>query len=228
MKWQEYQDAVGELYNQMNDFGIVKKNIIIPDKVTGQPRQVDVWWEMQLGDHTFKILIDAKRRKEKIDVKDVEEILMLADAVNADKAIIVTNNDWTEPAEKKANHVGLDLRILTIDEATDLIVDDKWFMCKVCKEDCVVLDNDGFLEIDGLVNWWLGGTCRTCNTVYVNCQGCGGKAIINDEITWKCNCHLEWGVFENRIFVEQIEEEDDESKEIPFKDENQLEIEFPE
>lgn len=229
MNWQEYQDAVGELYIQMNEFGIVKKNITIPDKVTGQPRQVDVWWELNLGGHIFKILIDAKKRKDKIDVKDIEEIIMLAESVNADKAIIVTNSEWTEPAERKAIHTGLDLRMFTIDEATDLIVEDKWLMCQVCMEDCVVLDNDGFLPIGGIINWWLGGTCGTCKSVYVNCQGCGGKAIINNEATWICNCSLEWSVFENQIFVESTDEEvEKDSRDIPYKDENQLEIEFPE
>ncbi|MBK8109938.1 MAG: hypothetical protein IPK46_06180 [Saprospiraceae bacterium] len=85
MNWQEYQEAVGILCEQMAEFGVVSKNITIPDKVTGQPRQIDVWWEMRLENHTFKILIDAKKRKDKIDVKDVEEIIMLAQAVKLTK-----------------------------------------------------------------------------------------------------------------------------------------------
>jgi len=192
MRWQEYQDAVGELYEQMNEFGIVKKNITIPDKVTGQARQVDVWWEMNLGSHTFKILIDAKKRKEKIDVKDVEEILMLSDAVNADKAIIVTNNEWTKPAETKANHVGLDLRILTIDEATDLVVPEKWQMCSECEEDCIVMDEDGITEYQGLYLWWIGGKCRSCNSLLINCQDCGLLGISNEKDLWKCYCGHTW------------------------------------
>ncbi|MDP1816516.1 MAG: restriction endonuclease [Leadbetterella sp.] len=227
MKWQEYQEAVGQLYEQMNDFGIVKKNITIPDKVTGQARQVDVWWEMSIGGHIFKILIDAKKRNAKIDVKDVEEILMLAESVNADKAIIVTNQKWTEPAERKANHTGLDLRILSIDEATDLIIEDKWLMCQVCQEDCVVLDNDGFVMIDNIINWWLGGTCRECKSIYINCQSCGGKGIVSGNNIWTCNCPLDWSSIEGRVVVgESIQSF--EFDELPFKNENQLEIEFPE
>ncbi len=48
MKWQEYQDAVGQLYAQMEKIGEIKKNITIPDRVTGHPRQIDVWWEISL------------------------------------------------------------------------------------------------------------------------------------------------------------------------------------
>lgn len=229
MKWQEYQEAVGQLYEQMNEFGIVKKNITIADKMTGQARQIDVWWEMNVGGHTFKILIDAKKRKGKLDVKDVEEILMLAESVNADKAIIVTNRGWTEPAEIKANHIGLDLRILSIDEATNLIIEDKWLMCQVCQEDCVVLDNDGFVIVNGLLNWWLGGTCRECKSVYINCQDCGGKAILNENKIWTCNCPLDWSSVGGRIVVKEshflMDEDENENS---FSDPNQLEIEFPE
>ncbi|GAB3514231.1 restriction endonuclease [Emticicia fontis] len=193
MKWQEYQEAVAVLYEQMAEFGVVYKNLTIPDKVTGQARQIDVWWEMQLENHTFKILIDAKKRSAKVDVKDVEEIMMLANAVNADKAIIVTNNDWTKPAELSAKFNRLDLKILTFDEATDLIVEDKWLMCQVCKEDCVLLDDDGFFEFNGLINWWLGGKCRSCQSIYIHCQGCGDRGIINTKAEeWQCSCPYVW------------------------------------
>lgn len=192
MKWQEYQEAVGRFFEAINTRGTVKKNITIPDKITGHPRQVDVWWEANLDGLTIKILIDAKKRASKIDVKDVEEIIMLAKAVKADKPIIVTNNEWTKPAEEYAKFEGLDLRIFTIDEATDYVVEDKWKMCKMCKDDCLILDQDGFFEIDGLINWWLAGTCRSCKAIYVNCQACGDKNYILDSKQWKCNCNLLW------------------------------------
>jgi hypothetical protein len=226
MNWQEYQEAVGKLYEQMEGLGNVYKNITIPDKVTGQPRQIDVWWEMPLGDHTIKILVDAKKRKDKVDVKDVEEVMMLAKAVNADKAIIVTNGEWTKPAEVCAKFNSLDLRLLTYDEATDLIIDDKWFMCLICKEDCVVLDNNGFFEINGLINWWLGGTCRNCNSVYIHCQDCGNKGIINDHTDWECECPYLWKSENGVISVYTIGDEDLNKSNVV--DHLQLKIDFKE
>jgi hypothetical protein len=209
MTWQEYQEAVGTLYEEMGTFGVVKKNITIPDRVTGQPRQVDVWWEMEVGDHIFKVLIDAKKRNGKIDVKDVEEIVALARAVNADKAIIVTNGDWTSPAEVYANFEGLDLRLFTIDEATDLIVEDKWKMCTVCNEDCVLMNNTGFFEIAGAINWWLGGNCRGCKTMYIHCQDCGQKGVIPLENSWQCLCPLLWSNKSGQLEVYQISDVDE-------------------
>lgn len=190
MKWQEYQKAVGVFYEQMSEMGNVLYNITRPDKITGQARQIDVWWEIKLEGHILNLLIDAKMRSSKIDVKDVEEILALAQAVNADKAIIVTNSDWTEPAKKFADFSRLDLMLLTLDEATDLVVPEKWKMCRICNKDCIIMDKDGWFEIDGKINWYLGGTCRSCNGVYVHCQDCGNKDFFTD--TWTCQCPLLW------------------------------------
>lgn len=192
MRWQEYQEAVGILYEQMSGLGKVKKNITISDKITGQPRQIDVWWEIQVGEHIIKILIEAKMRTSKLDIKDIEEIIALAKAVKADKAIIVTNNKWTQPAKIFADHEGLDLLIFTIEEATDLIVEGKWLMCYDCEKDCVVMDSDGAIEIEGVINWWLGGKCRNCKTLHVICQSCGAAGIAKVNNSWICGCNFEW------------------------------------
>lgn len=227
MTWQEYQEAVGILYEQMAEIGAVSKNIMIPDKVTGQNRQIDVWWEIPLGNHTFKVLVDAKKRNSKVDVKDVEEIEMLANAVSADKAIIVTNSEWTEPAKTRADFSGLDLRILTIDEATGLVVEDKWLLCPNCEEDCVILDETGFIQMDdGLINWWLGGKCRECKTLVIHCQDCGHRDKILPHESWVCFCPLRWTNEEEGISIENVEISDDENEDL-HDDPNQLKFEFP-
>ncbi|OLP18736.1 hypothetical protein BST81_09145 [Leptolyngbya sp. 'hensonii'] len=125
MNWQEYQDAVGELYAQMDNIGNVRKNITLPDKITGQARQIDVWLEYELKGHTISILIDAKYRKEKLDVKDVEEVFALANAVGADKSVIVALSGWTEPAQIKAESIGMDLKLWTLDQALNATVPNK-------------------------------------------------------------------------------------------------------
>ena len=83
MTWQEYQDAVGELYENLDELGTVRRAFTIPDKITGQPRQIDVLVEIEAYEHTLRLVVDAKFRSEKINVKDVEEVLALAEAVNA-------------------------------------------------------------------------------------------------------------------------------------------------
>jgi hypothetical protein len=193
MDWQEYQEAVGKLYTRLESMGTIQKNIYRPDKITGQKRQIDVWWEVNLGDHQINVLVDAKLKSRSIDIHDVDRVAALANAVNANKAIIVTNNGWTQPAKKKAEFIGMDVRILSIEEALDLVIPNKWMMCYECDE-CVVMDMDGilYLEKDELFFDWYAGRCRECKNLYLYCPQCGSRTIIEDSDPWKCNCAHTW------------------------------------
>ncbi|WP_186331471.1 restriction endonuclease [Paenibacillus xylanexedens] len=201
MKWQEYQNAVGELYNQMDQIGEIKKNITIPDKITGQPRQVDVYWEINGKNHRIGILIDAKLRKSKLDVKDVEEVFALADSVKANKAIIVTNTGLTEPARKKAEFIGMDIKIFSIEEALETIVEDYWQLCPSCENDCIIMDSGSSFMIDGLIFWSIGGRCRTCKTAISWCQECGHYETIEINKHIECTCGHKWGNDENGLWL---------------------------
>jgi hypothetical protein len=125
MEWQEYQEAVAILYEQAEGIGVVYRNVLLPDKVTGQMRQIDVLIELEAKGHQISILVDAKFRKDKFDVKDIEYVLALAEAGNAIKSVIVAANGWTGPSETKAEFCNMDLLLLSIDEALDLVVEDK-------------------------------------------------------------------------------------------------------
>jgi hypothetical protein len=63
MEWQEYQEAVAILYEQAEGIGVVCRNVLLPDKVTGQMRQIDVLIELEANGHQISILVDAKFRK---------------------------------------------------------------------------------------------------------------------------------------------------------------------
>jgi len=81
---------------------------------------------MEAYGQTLRIVVDAKFYSTKIDVKDVEEVLALADAVKANQVIIVPANGWTEPSGKKAAFHGCALCLFTLEEALDILVPDKW------------------------------------------------------------------------------------------------------
>jgi hypothetical protein len=190
--WQEYQDAVGQFYESAEGLGTVRKNIRIPDKVTGQPRQVDALIEIEAKGHLLSVLIDAKFHKEKLDVKSVEEVASLAAAVSADKAVIVCANDWTEPAEKLAAFSSIDLKLWTMEDAVELIDPNKWQICPHCENDCIIMDQEGSLIIDSLVFWWLAGQCRECKSGLAWCQECGQQMLVDAETRVECYCGHMW------------------------------------
>ena len=203
MTWQEYQDAVGEFYIRVEKIGIVKKNISIPDKLTGQKRQIDVWCEIHIGDHLINVLIDAKLRSNPIDVTVVDGVASLAESVKAHKAIIITNEGWTEPAKRKAEFIGMDIKILSIEEALGLVVPNKWIMCYDCNDECVVMDWDGVLyqkKIELFFTWYA-GRCRKCKNLYLYCPACGNKTIIEDTDPWKCHCGHTWKTKKDQLFI---------------------------
>jgi hypothetical protein len=121
MQWQEYQEAVACLYDVIDGLGRVRRNVYLPDRVTGQRRQIDILVELEAKGHVMRIVVDAKFRAVRLDVKDVEEVIALAEAVGANKAVIVASNGWSRPAATRAMFSGLDLRLLTLGEAMALI-----------------------------------------------------------------------------------------------------------
>lgn len=194
MTWQEYQEAVAILYEEAEGLGEVKRNLMIPDRVTGQNRQVDALLEIETKGHSLKVLIDAKFHADPIDVKEVESVAALADAVGACKSIVVALNGWTEPAMRKSNHLGCDLRILALGDALDLLVPDMWMVCPSCIKDCVVMDQHSMMPLttSGTIHWWMGGSCRECRYAIAWCQDCGVRYHMKEGEEIKCHCGYQW------------------------------------
>ncbi len=208
MNWQEYQEAVALLYEQAEGFGNVVRNVMVPDKITGQSRQIDVLIEIEAKGHSMKLVVDAKFHVTPIDVREVESVMALAEAVGANKAVIVAANGWTNPAKTKADHAGCDLELLSMEEALDLVVPDKWKMCPACEDDCIVLDQDGATTLaNGVVLWWLAGQCRVCKCARIHCQGCGLKAYIECRDSWVCECGHRWLSIDDCVAIEFFKEE---------------------
>ena len=208
MKWQEYQEAVAVLYEQLDGFGTVHRNVYLPDLVTGQRRQVDVMIEMTERGHSLRMLIDAKFYSTPLDVKGIEEVAALSQAVGAHKTIIVAANGFTSPAKAKARFIQCDLMTLSVEEALDIIIPDKWKMCPVCSADCIVLDQDGMTQFDnGSIFWWLAGQCRGCKCGRVHCQDCGQKMYIEIGKSLVCGCGHEWHATDEGIAIEFFKEE---------------------
>lgn len=209
MTWQEYQEAVALLYEQAEGLGDVRRDVRIPDKVTGQPRQIDVLIELSAKGHSVNIVVDAKFRSEKIDVKDVEEVVALADAVNACKAIVVCTNGWTAPAERKAAHVNLDLRLLDLDEALDLLEPDKWCLCPACQKDCIIYETGFLNDLDEPFSVVVTGQCRECRHSLAWCWDCGTELWLNTGETAECYCGHEWIAEFEEILVRRSQAADE-------------------
>lgn len=207
MKWQEYQDAVAILYEQLEGFGDVQRNVYIPDKITGQPRQIDVLIRIHERGHSLKIVVDAKFHATKLNVKDIEEVIALANAVGGSKVVIVALSGWTAPAKRKAEHCEVDLRVLSLEDALALLVPAKWAMCPECRRDCIVLDHDGACDYDGAWLWWLAGQCRECKYAFAWCQDCGDTVGVPLNQGSVCHCGHIWRSVPDGMTVQFVHQE---------------------
>ena len=193
MKWQEYQDAVANFYSEAEGLGDVQMNITLPDKVTGQPRQIDCLITADIKGHKFKMIVDAKRYKEKVNINQVDGVHALAEAVGVDKAIIVCANGWTEPAAKEARFLNMEIWLWPIEKARGFMDPGKWMLCPVCNSGLVIMDNSGFnVSREGIISWWLAGQCKACEGGVAWCQDCGEQFSLTYGKTLCCGCRHMW------------------------------------
>lgn len=82
-----------------------------------------------------------------------------------------------------------------------------------------------FFEIDGKVHWWLGGTCRSCGSLHIHCQGCGNKGIATSEIDYVCNCPYLWKSNNGSLEIYEYHSENGDD-DYEFIDPNQLKFDF--
>ena len=102
MTWQEYQEAVSVLYEQIEGVGAVFRDQRIPDRITGQPRQIDTLLTLEAKGHKISIVIDAKFHAEPIEREDLLKKSRLWQAQLARASLLSSpSNGWTEPAESR-------------------------------------------------------------------------------------------------------------------------------
>lgn len=85
-------------------------------KFSKTQRQIDLLIEEEVVDFSFRIVIDAKYRNKKIDVKDVEEFLGLVRDVGAHKGMMISTEGYTEAATQRACSDELILDVLNFKE----------------------------------------------------------------------------------------------------------------
>jgi restriction endonuclease len=101
--WKEYEQEIETYFRAEYPSARITANAKIPGKFSRIDRQIDLLIEEQACDFEFRIVIDAKYRNRKADVKDVEEFLGLARDVGAHKAVMISTEGYTEAAVQRAH-----------------------------------------------------------------------------------------------------------------------------
>jgi hypothetical protein len=208
--WEIYERMIARLIaDQFATDLCVSPNARIVGKISGRSRQIDVLIEARHDtDNTRRIVVDAKKRKRKIDVKDVEALLGLMNDVSATHGYLVSPAGHTKAAERRAQ-MAVSIRIIPVDRLANFDPS-TWPKCKGprCKHGRVFWD--GYPELSLVLQPLTAngerkpvldrflhyvGKCDRCGLFHVWCNRCDEILVIphrdNDE-GHQCRCKPPW------------------------------------
>lgn len=203
--WQRYERLIARMVaDQAATDPCVTPNARMLGRISGRSRQLDVLIEARHdADRARRIVVDAKRRKRKIDVKDVEAFLGLMADVEATHGYLISPAGHTKTAERRAQTAAT-LRIVPLDRLSDFDPT-SWPACRVsgCRDGRIFWD--GYPELSmKLINPTDSsagvrivrcihqvGKCDKCSIFHVHCTRCGDifsvPHLSNDD-GHQCSC----------------------------------------
>lgn len=177
----------------------VTPNASLIGAISGTKRQIDVLVDARWdNDVARRIIFDAKMRKRKLDVKDVESFEGMMRDVRASRGVLVCPNGATKAALRRAQQ-NIDIRVISTEESMELdhaAIDP----CPHCATNRN--SQSGLVFWDGQFPMPLGaawaiiftGKCDVCRSFAFWCWDCGEKLVVPDSETHECGCERMWFV----------------------------------
>lgn len=98
----------------------------INDRITNQPREVDILIEHMVGSSLIKIVIECRNRTATQDTTWIEQLHTKLNDLNVHKKIAVSSSPFTQPALEKAKFYGIETR--TLSEINPETIADWWLV----------------------------------------------------------------------------------------------------
>lgn len=188
-------------------------NASIIGSISGVKRQIDILvdarWEEGLS---RRIVYDAKLRKRKIDVKDVESFEGMMRDVGASRGVLICAAGWSPAAESRAEQL-IEIRLLPVEDLDDF---DHAAMevCPNCRDKggkqrgMVFWDGQFPLPLDGWAIIFT-GKCDVCRCFAFWCWDCGDKKVVPDDVAHECGCERTWFVERDaneKMFIVRVDD----------------------
>jgi Restriction endonuclease len=206
--WEVYERMIARMIADQSGTDVcVTANARIIGKISGRSRQIDVLMDARHDtDNTRRVIVDAKKRRRKIDVTDVEALLGVMVDVGATHGYLVSPSGFTKAAEKRAQ-MEVSIRIVPVDRLENFDPS-TWPKCKVagCGDGRVFWD--GYPELSMKLRPMKGGEevlvlflhyvgkCDRCGMFHVWCTRCDEILAVptvgDDDIGHQCRCKLPW------------------------------------
>lgn len=121
-EWRQFQELIARIEQAMVPSGaVVASPDRIPDKVTGELREVDASIRYRVGTCPVLITIECRDRTSVEDVRWIEQLAEKQRSIGASITVAVSSSSFTGPALKKATALGIQVRVLTDATADEFI-----------------------------------------------------------------------------------------------------------
>jgi hypothetical protein len=214
--WRLYERIVAAIEAENADFEMsITPNARIIGCLSGRKRQVDVLIDARWEDNiSRRILVDAKRHKRKIDIKDVEAFEAMMKDCRAERGILVCPNGFTEGAKRRVQDA-ITINILTLDEVDDLDLT-SWDEClgqcadQACNQTStgmVLWAGYELVAVDPISSVvYRVGKCDKCHNFHVWCWQCCNSFALKDMDEHKCNCGRLWATIHDEGIDDKTKE----------------------
>lgn len=210
--WERYERLIARMMaDQLPTEYAVTPNARVMGKVSRRSRQIDVLVDLRHdSDNSRRLIVDAKKRRRRIDVQDVEAFRGLMEDVGATHGYLVCPRGHTKAAECRAQ-TEVSIRLVSLDhlEGFDPA---SWPQCRAprCKGGRVFWD--GYPEIQTVLHAASAsadasasqlvsfvhyvGKCDRCGRFHVKCVTCGDVLAPPerdvDDCGHQCSCRPPW------------------------------------
>lgn len=205
--WQKYERLIARLLVEQLETGLcVTPNANVLGKISQRSRQLDVLIDARHDtDNSRRIIVDAKMRKRKIDIPQVEAFRGLMEDVDASHGYIVCPVGHTAAAERRAQE-SVRICLVPLDHLEGFDPS-AWPNClgAKCRHGRVFWDGfpeitmvlvpaaDSHGEIRNISHIHYVGKCDRCGRFHVKCLTCNDFfSLDGDEGDHRCKCHLPW------------------------------------
>lgn len=110
-----FENLIKRIQECIHKDAVIKLDDKLIDKHTGRKRQIDITITLKDGPTQFLAIVEVRDRSRPVGVDYLEQVKSKKEAVNANLAIIVSNNGFCNTAIEKAKNYNI--KLYTVEEA---------------------------------------------------------------------------------------------------------------
>lgn len=120
-KWKIVENVVAAIERSLNAVAGAKviPNASIQERISGVPRQVDVYVEIPTGPRVLRVGVEVRDKSSPVDLPEVEQLIAKLKKLDIDYGCVVSRAGFSATAKEEADRNGIELRTIAEVEHPD-------------------------------------------------------------------------------------------------------------